>query len=147
MTADWRAAAEAAEQFFAHVGLTVDQRLASIAGTAGRELDRLKAGTRAHRPAAIKRWVVRQLELCAQTFCRPPPTELVQLIEHLLGVDKPARDRARKNPKAFFAAASYLAAHPSATNHEIAREIDYHQKRIIAGWRNDPEFRKIAGIR
>jgi hypothetical protein len=147
MTADWRDAAEAAEHFFAHLGLTVDQRLASIAGTAGRELGRLKVGARAHRPAAIKRWVVRQLDLCARTFFRPPPPELVQLIEHLLGVDKPARDGARKNPKAFFAAASYLAAHPSATNNEVAREIQYDQKRIIAQWRKDPEFRKIAGIR
>jgi hypothetical protein len=146
MSRDWRTDAAVAEEFFGLLGATVDQRLERIAETARAVLASLKTGTCQHKPAAIHRWTARHLDLCARTFCRPPPVELLELNEYLLGADKPERST-RKNLEKFIAAAHYVAQHPKATPAKIARAIEYDQKRIIALWLEDQEFREIVGIK
>jgi hypothetical protein len=147
MPRDWRAEAAAAEEFFDLCGGgTVDQGLANIAATARALLADLKAGTRRHQRAAINRWAVRHLDLCARTFCRPPPVELVSLVEHQLGVAGAERDGNRKNREKFIAAAHHVAQYPDATPAQIARSIKYDQKRVIATWLEDPEFKEIVGM-
>ena len=154
MARNWREAAETADEFFRLFSSafrprnpTVDQRLGSIAATARAVLASLKAGTCQHKPAAINRWIVRHLDLCARTFCRPPPVELVELIQRQLGVAGEERDGNRKNREKFIAAVHYVAQHPDATPAQIARFIKYDQKNIIRGWLEDKEFQEIVGSR
>ena len=154
MARNWREAAETADEFFRLFSSafwprnpTVDQRLGSIAATARAVLASLKAGTCQHKPAAINRWIVRHLDLCARTFCRPPPVELVELIQRQLGVAGEERDGNRKNREKFIAAAHHVAQYPSATPARIARAINYDQNRIIAKWLEDQEFQEIVGSR
>ena len=73
----------------------------------------------------LNRWVVRQLDLCSRTFCRPPPPELVELVECLLEVESPERDGRIKNRAKFVAAVHYVAEYPDATPAKIARAIKY----------------------
>jgi hypothetical protein len=118
-----------------------------MAATAAAVLKGRNAGLYKSQLADINRWAVRQLDLCARTFQRPPPVELVQLIEYQLKADKPKRDGAKKNRQKFVAAAHYVAEHPDATPAQIARRIKYDQKHIIVGWLEDQEFREIVGAR
>jgi hypothetical protein len=147
MSRDWRDDADAAEEFFGLLGATVDQRLDSIAATARALLSDLKAGTCRYRRSAINRWAVRHLDLCARTFCRPPPVELVALVEHQLGVASGARNSNRKNREKFIAAAHHVAQYPDNTPAQIARAIEYDQKRVIAMWLEDQEFQEIVSTR
>src|SRR5262245_5927345 len=133
MSADWRAGADAAAELLALTGHTVDQRLARIAATAGYNLEALKDRTCPNRPAAINRWLVRHLDLCARTFCRPPPPELVALAAYQLAVKGPPRSH-RKNLRMFLAAARHKARHPDASVSQIAKAIGYPQKTTIKGW-------------
>ena len=136
----------AAEEFFRLVGgATVDERLARVAA-ASAALHK-SVGFYKNRVAEINRWTVRQLDLCSRTFERPPPVELVRLIEHLLGADKPARNGCRKNPEKFTAATHYVARFPDATPSKIANAIKYDQKRVIARWLKDPDFQEIVGMK
>jgi hypothetical protein len=139
----------AADKFFRTLSPrdSVDQRLERIAATSATLHNDLKAGMCRYRLAIINRWVIRHLDLCTRTFKRPAPVELVRLIEHLVGADKPERNGARKNREKFVAAADYVAHYPDATPSKIARAIKYDQKRIIARWLEDPDFQEIAGIR
>jgi hypothetical protein len=138
----------AADELFQALGLeSVDRRLDWIAATAAALLKGRKAGMYKSQLADINRWAIRHLDLCARTFERPPPVELVLLIEFQLGADKPKRDGTKKNRQKFIAAAHYVAEHPNATPAQIARRIKYDQKYIIAGWLNDQEFREIVGAR
>jgi hypothetical protein len=138
---------EAAEAFFALTGRTVDQRLQDIAATARAVLDSIERRSCPHKPSAINRWAVRQLDLCARTFCRPPSSELVALIERQLGAHASERDGARKNREKFVAAAHHKAQFPDATPAKIARAIGYDQKNIIKIWLEDQEFQEIVGTR
>jgi hypothetical protein len=144
---DWRAVAEAADEFYGLFGAPVDQQLENITATAHTVLANLKDGTCRHKPADINRWTIEQLDLCAQTFCCPPPAELVRLVEYLLGADKPKRNGARKNREKFIAAAHHVAQYPDATPAQIARAIEYDQKIVIKGWLGRPEFQEIVGSR
>jgi hypothetical protein len=138
----------AADEFFRALGLdSVDQRLERIAATSAAMHSSLKAGLYKSRIAAVNRWVVRQLDLCARIFCRPPPPELVKLIEHLLGVDCPERNGRIKNREKFVAAVHYVAEYPDATPAKIARAITYDQKSVIARWLQDSEFKELVGTR
>lgn len=138
----------AADELFRALGLdSVDQRLERIAATSDALHRSLKAGFYKNRKAVIARWAVRHLDLCARTFERPPPVDLIKLIEYQLGADKPERDGARKNREKFIAAAHYVAEHPDVTPAKIARAIKYEQKRVIACWLKDKEFQEIVGTR
>jgi hypothetical protein len=137
----------AADEFFSALGMaTVDQRLERIAATA-EAIRKSPAGFYSGRRAVVHRWTARQLDLCSRTFCRPPPVELVRLVEHLLGADKPERNGAKKNREKFIAAAHHVALHSDATPAKIARAIKYDQKHVIARWLDDSEFREIVGTR
>jgi hypothetical protein len=142
MTPDWREAAEAAEKFFALVGDTVDQRIARIATNARALLQSREAGR--CRSTALSRWAVRQLDLCSRTFSRPAPPELVQLVEHLLGVSGPERDGQRKNRDKFLAAVEHVARHHDATPSKIGRAINYDRNAVIKTWLEAPEFQEIV---
>jgi hypothetical protein len=138
----------AADELFSALGLdSVNQRLERIAATAAALLKGRKAGMHKSQLADINRWAIRQLDLCARTFERAPPVELVQLLEYQLGANKPKRDGTKKNREKFIAAAHHVAEHPNATPAQIARAIEYDQKYVISGWLEDPEFRDIVGIR
>jgi hypothetical protein len=138
----------AADELFSALCLdSVEQRLARIAATAEALLEGRKAGMYKAQLADINRWAIRQLDLCSRTFECAPPVELVQLLEYQLGADKPKRDGTKKNREKFVAAARHVAERPHATTAQIARAIKYDQKRVIAGWLEDPEFREIVGIR
>jgi hypothetical protein len=126
---------KAAEALFALDGLE------GIASQARALLD----GEIVERRAVVNRWIVRSLDLCARTFCCPPPPELVELVARQLGVAGTARDE-RQNWQKFVAAAHYVAANPEATASQIARAIDYDQKQQIKRWQADPEFDELVKL-
>jgi hypothetical protein len=97
------------------------------------------------RRAVVNRWIVRSLDLCARTFCCPPPPELVDLVAKQLRVAGTARGE-RQNWEKFSDAARYVAQHPEATPAQIARAIDYDQKRQISRWQADPEFDELVKL-
>jgi hypothetical protein len=104
----------AADELFSALGLdSVNQRLERIAATAAALLKGRKVAMYKSQLADINRWAIRQLDLCARTFERAPPAELVQLLEYQLGANKPKRDGAKKNREKFIAAAHHVAEHPN----------------------------------
>jgi len=138
----------AADELFRVLGLpSVDQRLDRIAKDAATLRKGLQAGFHKNQLAVINRWAIRQLDLCARTFDRPPPLELVVLLEYLLGADKPERNGSRKNREKFIAAAHHVAQYANATPAQIARAIQYDQKRVIQSWLCDREFNEIVDTR
>jgi hypothetical protein len=137
---------EAADGLYAALGSSVDAKLEQIASSATVLRKSMEAGFYSRRAVDIGRWATRQLQLCSETFCCPPPPELVALVAHMLGADKAERG-IKKNRAKFIAAAHYVAKYPDATPGRIATAIRYDQKTVIAGWLEDQEFQEIVGSR
>ena len=135
---------EAAEKLFSlfrhpksNAPASVALRLQLIEKTAAEIL----AGTRSGNfvKADVKRWVLRHMKLCSETFEEPAPASLVALAAKLMNV-KAAPRKAVKNREKWNAVAQYVADNPEATVSAIRRAIGYDQPAVIKRWLVSPEF-------
>lgn len=106
-----------------------------------RKLDK-KSG-KARGDAEVKRAAVSALSVC-RVRGSPPPEELQELFAHLLQVDNKPRDEPRNRAK-FIRAAEYVAAHPDASDREVARAAGTGHS-IVKVWRGNPEFKKFVEL-
>ncbi len=106
-----------------------------------RKLDK-KSGT-ARGYAEIKRMAVETQRVC-RVRGWPPPEELDELFAHLLQVDTKPRSEPRNRAK-FIRAAEYVAAHPDASDREVARAASTGHS-IVKAWRGNPEFQKFVEL-
>ncbi len=80
--------------------------------------------------------MVKDALLTCRALSQPPPIELVELIALMLAVEMYPRHPHRKEWRA---AARHLAAHPHASNREVAKVAGVDDK-TVAAWKNEPEF-------
>jgi hypothetical protein len=128
-------ARNAAARLFAATGASVQQQLAAI------EVDAKALLADGSKSAETRRWVVLQMEVCAQVFCEPPPPALVKLAAVLMEVTKPPK--ARRNPEKYSEFIKFIQRHPDATVSTIRREIRYDQSAQIKKWLAEPNVEDL----
>ena len=146
---------KAVDRLFELTGRSVDDRLAGMAKTARTVLEEIQrtdnepravAGQKRRRPTIIGRWAARQLDLCAKTFERPPPKELVDLFNYLHDAAAPFTTRPLANQ--WYRAAHHKALHPDASLREIAAASGVSHTLCRDWLKNDPDFAaEIDGVR
>jgi len=85
----------------------------------------------------VAEWAVSMLWQCYHPIGCPPPSHLVALIAHLLGVESSCRGF--NEPDGYRHAAAYLAEHPEASNREIGKAVG-RSKDTIGKWRQEESF-------
>ena len=137
------------EEFWAWTGADIETRLGWMAKSAKMVLDwsrqrKLKKQGCLEGDAEINRSINRALGAC-QALASPPPTELIDLIAHQQGIlDTKSRNEPRNRAK-FIRAAEYVAAHPDASDREVARAASTGHS-IVKDWRGKPEFKKFVEL-
>jgi hypothetical protein len=132
---------ESAAELFAYLGDPVEQQMARITERSAALLRWLKDPSRAQskeRHAEIKREGLDKLQHCCVVLSLPAPRELIDLITFLLDVSNHPRSAPRTRTK-WREAARYFAAHPQASNREVALATGADGK-TVAAWKKEREF-------